>query len=281
MLPALLRFAAAVLAVAALAAPARATSYSIDFTDLWWNSPAGSESGWGMNVVQQDQILFLTFFVYDADGTAGWYVASDVRPTNPQPANAYRFSGTLYRTTGPWFGGPWNPAAVNVAPVGSVMVTFDSATTGTLSYNVGTTSVVKAIERNYFGTNSVGGSYAGGLVAMASACGSSADNGPTDILGTTVVTQTATQVTFRVSFTAATGQAATCTFVGDYAQLGRMASVNSGTFSCIVGGQAANTGTFTMTSLDSQLNGFHASFTGRDQFCTYNGRFGGTRDVTG
>lgn len=281
MLPALLRFAAAILAVAALALPARATSYSIDFTDLWLNAPAGSEDGWGLNVIQQDDVLFLTFFVYGPDGTARWYVASGAEPTNPQPANAYRFSGTLYETTGPWFGGVFNPANVTLTVVGTAMVTFDSPSTGTLSYNVGGTSVVKAISRYYFRQNSVGGSYAGGMVAMASACGSASDNGPTDILGTTVVTQTATQATFRVSFTAATGQASTCTFVGDYSQQGRLASVTSGTFSCIVGGQSANTGTFTMTSLDSQLNGFHASFTGRDQFCTYNGRFGGTRDVTG
>jgi len=37
----------------------------------------------------------------------------------------------------------------------------------------------------------------------------------------------------------------------------------------------------TMSALDSQLNGFHATFSGRDQYCTYNGRFGGTRNATG
>ena len=46
------------------------------------------------------------------------------------------------------------------------------------------------------------------------------------------------------------------------------------------GNATTNAGTFSMTAIDSQLNGFHARFAGRDQFCTYSGRFGGTRDAT-
>ena len=60
-----------------------------------------------------------------------------------------------------------------------------------------------------------------------------------------------------------------------------MATISGGTFACVVSNQQANSGTFSMTALDAQVNGFHASFTGSDQFCTYNGRFGGTRDVVG
>jgi len=276
-----LRFLAALLASLALCAPARATSYSADFTDLWYASPAESESGWGMNLVQQGQTLFLTFFVYGPDNTPRWYVGSAVEPTNPQPANAVRFAGPLYQTTGPWFGGPFNPANVTVLEVGSVTLTFDAVDHGTLSYTIGATPVVKAIERQYFRVNSAGGAYAGGLVALASQCVAAADNGPLDMLGTTTVTQTATQITFAVAFTSPTGLPATCNFVGTYAQKGRMASVPSGNFSCIVGGFQANAGVFTMSALDAQVNGFHATFTGQDQFCTYNGRFGGTRNAAG
>jgi len=60
-----------------------------------------------------------------------------------------------------------------------------------------------------------------------------------------------------------------------------MTTISGGTFSCIVDSQQANSGTFTMTALDAQVNGFHASFVGEDQFCRYNGRFGGVRDVVG
>lgn len=53
----------------AIAGAAQATTHSTDYTDLWWNSPDNSESGWGVNVVQQGDIVFATFFIYGADGT--------------------------------------------------------------------------------------------------------------------------------------------------------------------------------------------------------------------
>ena len=45
-------------AVLAFSVCAHATTFSSDFTDLWWNE---SEDGWGANVVQQDNVLFMTF----------------------------------------------------------------------------------------------------------------------------------------------------------------------------------------------------------------------------
>ena len=53
----------------AIAGAAQATTHSTDYTDLWWNSPDASEDGWGVNVVQQGDIVFATFFIYGADGT--------------------------------------------------------------------------------------------------------------------------------------------------------------------------------------------------------------------
>ena len=52
----------------AVAAPADAT----DYTDLWY---APAESGWGANVVQSDQFMFVTFFVYGPDNKPTWYTA--------------------------------------------------------------------------------------------------------------------------------------------------------------------------------------------------------------
>jgi hypothetical protein len=34
-----------------------------------------------------------------------------------------------------------------------------------------------------------------------------------------------------------------------------------------------------MTEVDVSRNGFSATFSGQDQFCRYNGYFGGVRDV--
>ena len=43
-----------------------------NYEGLWWNSPAGSESGWGINFAHQDDMIFATWFTYDTTGKAWW-----------------------------------------------------------------------------------------------------------------------------------------------------------------------------------------------------------------
>jgi len=43
-----------------------AQSLGTAFSDLWWN-PA--ESGWGVTVDHQQDVMFLTFFIYRSDGS--------------------------------------------------------------------------------------------------------------------------------------------------------------------------------------------------------------------
>ncbi|HET7260338.1 MAG TPA: S8 family peptidase, partial [Casimicrobiaceae bacterium] len=43
-----------------------------NYQGLWWASPAGSESGWGLNVAHQGNVIFATWFTYDASGKALW-----------------------------------------------------------------------------------------------------------------------------------------------------------------------------------------------------------------
>ena len=113
---------------------------------LWWRSPAGSESGWGINLVQQGTILFVTWFTYGADGSGLWLVMSDARRT---AANAY--AGTIYRTTGPAFNAePFDSSRVVTTPVGSGTFTFTDPDNGTFAYNVGAVSQVKSITRLVF-----------------------------------------------------------------------------------------------------------------------------------
>jgi len=262
----------------AFAMPARATTYSIDFTDIWWNA---AESGWGINVIQSSDVIFATLFVYGQDNTARWYSAT-LQPSSPQPSGQTRFTGQLIRTTGPWFGAPvFTTPPVGSVPVGNITLSFNSPVTGTLEYDVDTVRVFKQITRQPLRTENLAGQYQGGMYAIASQCANSNNNGLADIPGTMVVTQPASGSGFRANFVIRVDANTVCTFNGPYQQLGRMATISGGTFSCIVGNQQANSGTFTMTALDAQVNGFHASFIGEDQFCRYNGRFGGVRDVVG
>jgi hypothetical protein len=102
---------ACALALMLASAPARASSATSEITDLWWN-PA--ESGWGVNVILQNSVAFLTFFVYDAAHVPIWYTSDAYVGDN------FVWTGKLYQTTGPWFGGPFPPASVTLRQVGTV-----------------------------------------------------------------------------------------------------------------------------------------------------------------
>jgi len=188
------------------------------------------------------------------------------------------FSGTLYQTTGPYFGGPFNPAAVNAPPVGSMTVAFNSPDTGTLSYTVNGVSVVKSVQRQSFRTDNLTGHYLGGLTATGTGC-SGVSNGPILIFDTLTVSQTGNAISMRVDFFSRSGQQSACTFNGTLAGSGRQSNIGSGSFNCTTGGAPSNSGTFSIGAITSGPTGFSGSFSGRDQFCSYSGQFGGVKDV--
>ena len=118
--------------------PARATNYQ----DLWWNAPPGSESGWGMNLTHEGDIIFATWFTYDMSGSPLWLVAT--MPVDP----IGRYAGTLYRLTGPpYSASPFDPAAVKVFAVGNARLTFASGTSAQFEYTVDGLSQTKMITR--------------------------------------------------------------------------------------------------------------------------------------
>ena len=113
-----------------------------NYQALWWASPPGSESGWGLNIAHQGDIMFATWFTYDASGRGLWLFAPDARRTG-----AGTYSGQLYRTTGPPFSlDPWT-GPVTTTPVGSATFTFSSPDNGTFAYTVNGISQSKAITR--------------------------------------------------------------------------------------------------------------------------------------
>ena len=121
---------------------------STNFQDLWWRSPAGSESGWGINLTHQGDIIFATWFTYGTDGRGMWLVMSDARR-----ASGNTFTGALYRTRGPAFNAsPWNPAQVTVTQVGSGTLTFTDANNGTFQYTVDGVAQTKNITRQVYGS---------------------------------------------------------------------------------------------------------------------------------
>jgi hypothetical protein len=118
----------------------------VNYQALWWRSPAASESGWGVNITHQGDILFATWFTYDATGAGQWFVMS-----NANKVGEGTYSGTVYRTTGPSFDAtPWNPAQVAYEAVGSATFAFSDAANGTFTYTVNGISQSKAIAKFAF-----------------------------------------------------------------------------------------------------------------------------------
>jgi hypothetical protein len=123
---------------------------TVNYEGLWWAAPAGSESGWGINLAHQYNTIFLTWFTYDTSGKAWWLVMT------AQPGvglNANTYAGTLYKTSGPPFNArPFDPTLVQATSVGMATLTFTDANNGTFSYTVNGVSQNKAITREIFAT---------------------------------------------------------------------------------------------------------------------------------
>jgi len=140
---------------------AHAAPLSPDPTGFWYNP---NESGWGVNVAQQGEVLFVTVFVYDEQKRPQWFVASSVKDTG----NGV-FSGTLYRTSGPTFGGAFDPNLVQDQAVGTLTlqyaVNFGGQASLQLGYTVNGVAVTKGVTRLTWDSNAtrLPGAYFGGM----------------------------------------------------------------------------------------------------------------------
>ena len=270
MLKSLARLGATFITAITLSAPAAASTFSIDYSDLWGGGvPAPTENGWGLNLIQQGDVIFATMFVYGSDNTARWFSAT-LNPTGGSTS----WSGSLDQTTGSFFGAAWNNAAVTHNVVGTMTVTFSSANAGSLSYSVSGTQVNKQISRFSLRAPNLGGHYLGGAVATCS-------NGQAVLIfDTLTISQSGAGVAMQVDFFNAQGTQSRCTFNGTVNTTGRTGTI-TGTYSCTFGSTAGNNGNFTVSNLESSINGFNGILNATDQFCPGGmaGRFGGVKDV--
>jgi len=125
--------------------PARAVTGSSDYSGLWYNA---AEEGWGMNVMQQEQILFITLFIYGSSGQPTWFVASNASFVSASSAGDRTYTGLLYTTTGtPFSTNPFNPAATTVIQVGTITFVGKADGTATVTYTANSSTVNKAVVR--------------------------------------------------------------------------------------------------------------------------------------
>ena len=116
-----------------------------NYQGLWWNAPAGSESGWGINFAHQGDTIFATWFTYDADGSPLWMVVAATR------TGAEVYSGILYRGTGPPFNAmPFDPAQVVRTVAGTATFSFADSGNATFTYTLNGVTETKSITREVF-----------------------------------------------------------------------------------------------------------------------------------
>lgn len=119
----------------------------LNFEGAWWNAPAGSEDGWGLTLAHQNDVIFTTWFTYDASHRAMWLSMTAFRV-----GNSDTFRGTLYRTAGPPLGSdPFNPEQVQRIQAGSATLDFTDADHGTFAYVVDNVAQTRSITRLMFG----------------------------------------------------------------------------------------------------------------------------------
>jgi lysyl endopeptidase len=112
---------------------------AVDYTDHWWNP---HESGWGLSITQHaSDRLFAVWFVDNQAAQPVWYTLQGSWGTFAQ------FTGPVYKTTGPYFGGPFDPNQVGVSQVGIGTLLFPDANSGQFSYTIEGVSGSKLITR--------------------------------------------------------------------------------------------------------------------------------------
>ncbi len=262
---------AATLAMLAITCAASAATFDIDWSDLWWNA---SRSGEGYQFVQNNKLIAVTWYLYGPDDAPLWYSAA-LAPTGN---NTY--AGDVYYSAGGDFFGSATYTAANVkrTKVGAATFSPSSVGAGTLAYSItqsivtpsssSSFSVSKAISITRFTLQNEDytGSYVGGYSVSLQNCSPSSLDGLQEAAGAVSIQQSSSGAITLV--TNASGD--TCTYSGTYTQTGKLGSA-TGTYSCTDSTQ----GTFTATNMARQWNGFTASVSGKNQYCTWSGSLGG------
>jgi hypothetical protein len=148
------------MACAALGLPAIAHAVTANYADWWWND---QQSGHGLNIGQQNDVLFVSWFTYDETGAGMWLTLSATLAGT-------RASGNWVRTTGPALGTPFDPAKITRTVVGTGTLTFGSLHDATLDWTVNGKSGLVTLTRMSWATRSPNGAQAGRIYLNVAGC---------------------------------------------------------------------------------------------------------------
>jgi hypothetical protein len=124
-------------------------AFSIDttsthITGLFWN-PA--ESGWGVGLNQQSDIIFVTLFTYDENNQPKWYVVSNCAVATDS------CSGRLFEvSSGSALTDPWDGSNKVTTDVGMLTLQFEDENSVSVTGILKGENVAKSLERQLFET---------------------------------------------------------------------------------------------------------------------------------
>lgn len=254
----------------AFASALPATTATVNYTDLWWNSPAYSESGWGVNMTQQGTTLFMTFYVYGQDSKPTWIFALLQKTgvaANGQPI----FTGETRVSTGAYYGAPWGTPPFDSHVVGSIKFEPSDPVSGKLTYDVNGVRVTKSIERETLVNDDLSGNYFGVMAETITCPGQPPVADDIQFEGTIV--QSGTQFQFQWHDVGVQAPD-TCTFSGGWTQQGALARVD-GSVSC--SGEMAIAGPATLTEVSSSPIAVSARIGANAGGCTITGTMSALR----
>ncbi len=259
------RIAAFVLVGVGAIVNAWATASNTDATDIWWDP---DESGCGLNLVNTGDFIFATMFVYGADGKATWFSAGLGKGFY---TSGPTFSGDLYVTTGPYFGGSFEPSTVITRKVGTMTFVLQGANAGALIYSVDGEPVSKSVQRTALTLDNYAGGYFVGYADTVTGCLDPSRNHGRDTKNEMemVIQQTGTVMVINLATSNDT-----CTHAGTYTQHGRMGKA-SGNYTCASG----DFGTSEFSEMNNRPNIISGRFswTSAKLGCVTSGEFAGVR----
>lgn len=115
-----------------------------NYTATWFNA---AESGWGMTIAHQGDVLFPAWYTYSSSGQVQWYIVSGAART----ANG-SYVGPIFRFTGrPFSQINGGQAFLTSVQVGTATLSFPTTNTMTFNYTVDGIAQSKSLSRFTFG----------------------------------------------------------------------------------------------------------------------------------
>jgi hypothetical protein len=220
------------------------------YTDIWYRK---SQPGFGYNLVQTDNFIFVTFFIYGADsGKPTWYIAQ------LQRQNDGSFAGELSETRGTFWAVPWAGYTETVVGTATFTPSSDNAYEGTFAYTVpGVGTSTNPIERQSLLPQDLNGTYAGGAGGQYSGCTNPANDGPyADYYNLTVTQLTSSDATLQFDYLSGYS----CTLSGALVQNGLLYRMPSATYTCQGGGSTPFETTAQMFQIKWTAQGIEGQF---------------------